>query len=63
VVTTGPFFITMANKLLAMAGFVALGLSPSFIDWKQSPEYRHLFILYYVVAVAFIFAGLDGWRG
>jgi len=52
----------MANKLLAIAGFIVLGLSPSFLDWKQSPEYRHLFILYYVIAVVLIFAGLDGWR-
>ena len=44
-----------------MVGFIALGLSPSFIDWKQSPEYRHQFIIYYIVAFILVFAGLDGW--
>jgi len=51
----------MANKLLAMAGFLLFALSPSFVDWQQSPELRHQFILYYIIAFILVFAGLDGW--
>jgi hypothetical protein len=53
----------MANKLLAMAGFLLFALSPSFIDWEQSPERRSQFILYYLFAGILVYAGLDGWRG
>lgn len=46
------------RKLLAMAGFVVLGLSPSFEDWKQSPEDRGKMLAYYGVGLAFIWLGL-----
>jgi hypothetical protein len=46
------------NKLAAIAGFVILGLSPSFLDWQESPEKRHLILGYYAVAVALIWFGL-----
>ena len=48
-------------KLIAMIGFLILGLSPSFEDFKQSPEDRGKMIAYYFVAFAFIWFGLDGW--
>lgn len=42
----------------ALAGFLVLGLSPSFIDWQQSPEKRKQFYLYYGVALALIWYGI-----
>lgn len=44
--------------LLALAGLLLLGLSPSFIDWQQSPELRYQFIAYYVVAMVLVYYGL-----
>jgi hypothetical protein len=49
------------HKLLAVAGFIVLGLSPSFLDWKENPEERSKIVTYYAVAAALIFVGLDGW--
>jgi hypothetical protein len=49
------------RKALAVAGFVVLGLSPSFEDWKQSPEDRGKMVAFYAVAVALIWCGIfDG---
>ncbi len=50
------------NKLMAMAGFLALALSPSFIDWQQEEGGRrgHI-IIYYVIAMALVYAGLWGY--
>ena len=49
------------RKLLAMIGFVLLGLSPSFIDWEQSPEKRGQMVAFYGVALVLIYFGLfDG---
>ena len=44
----------------ALAGFIILGLSPSFMDWKQSPDSRShaQFIGYYGLAVALIYYGV-----
>lgn len=47
-------------KILALLGFLALGLSPSFVDWEQSPEYHWQFVAYYGVALGLIAAGLWG---
>lgn len=50
------------DKLLALSGFLALGLSPSFIDWRQSEGGdRKLIIAYYAVAIFLIYAGLWGY--
>jgi hypothetical protein len=51
----------MIRKLLAMAGFVVLGLSPSFIDWDQEPEKRGSMIGFYAVGLSLIWIGL--WDG
>jgi hypothetical protein len=61
----GTFFVgnLMGSKLLAVTGFLALALSPSFVDYQQSPELRWQIGLYYVVGIALIWAGLDGWAG
>jgi hypothetical protein len=42
----------------ALAGFVILGLSPSFVDWQQSPEKRRQMVAFYVVAIALIWYGV-----
>lgn len=46
------------RKLLAVAGFIVLGLSPSFVDWQQSPEKRKQIILFYGAGIALFWAGL-----
>jgi hypothetical protein len=47
-----------ARKAAAIAGFVVLGLSPSFVDWQQEPDKRAQMIAFYVVGVALIYMGL-----
>lgn len=46
------------SDLAAVAGFVALGLSPSFVDWQTSPEKRGAIVAFYVVAVGLLYFGL-----
>jgi len=46
------------RKLIATVGFIALGLSPSYVDWQQSPEKRKSILIYYGVAVGLLWAGL-----
>jgi hypothetical protein len=46
------------QKLLAVLGFVVLGLSPSFEDWLQSPEDRPKMLAFYGVGIALIWLGL-----
>ena len=43
----------------AIAGFVALGLSPSFVDWQQSPDKRGDMVLFYAIGIGLIFYGLE----
>jgi len=52
--------VNEGRKLLGMAGFVILGLSPSFVDWFQSPERRTQMVAFYVVGLALIWFGLFG---
>ena len=49
---------------MALAGFLALALSPSFIDWQQeaSNGRRGEIIIYYVVALALVYGGLWGYN-
>jgi hypothetical protein len=42
----------------AMIGFLLLGLSPSFIDWEQSPGQRGQIAAYYAVALLLLYWGL-----
>jgi hypothetical protein len=51
-----------ARTVAGMAGFVALGLSPSFVDWEQAPEKRVQIIVFYVVALALIWFGVFSGR-
>ncbi len=45
------------RKAMALAGFMILGLSPSFVDWEQSPEKRWQVIAYYAAALPLIYFG------
>lgn len=46
------------RTLAALAGFVVLGLSPSFVDWQQSPDERGKILAFYAVGLALIYAGV-----
>lgn len=46
------------KQATGLAGFIVLGLSPSYIDWAQSPEKRKGMIAFYVVAVGLIYYGV-----
>lgn len=46
------------KKAAALAGFVVLGLSPSFVDWEQSPEKRKQIIFFYAVGLSLVYFGL-----
>lgn len=48
----------MNKKAAALAGFVILGLSPSFVDWQTEPDKRAQMVAFYVVAVALIYYGV-----
>jgi hypothetical protein len=48
------------RKVMAILGFLALALSPSFVDVQQSPELRPQMFVYYAVAIILIWFGLDG---
>ncbi len=42
----------------ALGGFVLLGLSPSFVDWQQSPEKRTQIVAFYAAALLLIYVGV-----
>lgn len=46
------------RKAAALGGFVVLGLSPSFVDWTDSPEKRGQMIAFYILAMALIYFGV-----
>lgn len=46
------------KKLLALAGFVVLGLSPSFVDWQQSPDERVKILAFYAVGLTLVYVGV-----
>lgn len=45
------------RKLLALTGFVVLGLSPSFVDWQESPERRPRMVVFYAVGLLLVYVG------
>lgn len=47
-----------SKKASALAGLVILGLSPSFVDWQESPDKRTQMVAFYVVAGVLIYYGL-----
>lgn len=46
-----------AKTLLALAGFVVLGLSPSFVDWQQSPDERPKIVAFYAAGLFLVYIG------
>lgn len=49
----------MNGKTLAgLAGFVVLGLSPSFIDWQEEPGKRWQILTFYGVGLLLIWFGV-----
>ena len=42
----------------AFAGFLLLGLSPSFIDWGENPSRRGEMVAYYAAALLLIYLGV-----
>lgn len=46
------------RQVAALAGFVILGLSPSFVDWQEAPEKRPQMVGFYLAAGALIFYGV-----
>lgn len=47
-----------SRKLAALAGFIVLGMSPSFVDWQQSPDKRKQMVLFYAVGLALVYYGV-----
>ncbi len=50
--------LTPGRKILATGAFLTLALSPSFLDWQQSPEKRRQFIAFYGAALTMFWFGL-----
>ena len=50
--------ISSNRKIVAMLGFVIMGLSPAFVDWSQSPEKRAKRLAFYAVGLTFVYVGL-----
>lgn len=46
------------QKTAALGGFVGLLLSPSFVDWEQSPELRKQIAIYYSITLGLLYFGL-----
>lgn len=46
------------KALPAMGGFIVLGLSPSFVDWEQSPDKRKQMYIFYAIGLTLIYIGL-----
>ncbi len=51
----------IVQKLALIAAFIVVGLSPSFIDFQQSPQLRGQALLYYGIGAALLVIGL--WDG
>lgn len=47
-----------ARQVSALSGFIVLGLSPSFVDWEQSPKKRWQILLFYGLGLILIWFGL-----
>ena len=46
-----------SKKGAALVGFVIMGLSPSFVDWQQSPDKRGRMLLFYAVGLSLVYYG------
>lgn len=45
------------KTFVALVGFVVLGLSPSFVDWQQSPQERPKMVAFYAVGLYLVYLG------
>lgn len=50
--------LPVRKKAAAMASFVILGLSPTYLEWKQQPDKRPQIVVYYLVAGGLFYYGL-----
>ena len=41
-----------------LAGFVVLGLSPSFVDWQTDPDKRKQIVVFYAVGLVLVWLGV-----
>jgi hypothetical protein len=46
------------RRLAAVGGFIVLGLSPSFVDWQETPSKRPQMVAFYLVGILLIWYGL-----
>lgn len=46
------------KQATALLGFVVLGMSPSFVDWQESPGKRSQMVAFYAVALVLIYIGV-----
>lgn len=46
------------KTISGLLGFVVLGLSPSFVDWQESPGKRKQIIVFYAIGVFLIWFGV-----
>ena len=46
------------KKASALVGFIVLGLSPSFVDWQQSPDEHAKILAFYAVGLGLVYYGL-----
>lgn len=53
-----PRKLTASRKISAVAGFLFLGLSPTYIEWQEHPERRVQIAGYYAVAVTLFYYGM-----
>lgn len=51
------------HKVAAVGGFVGLLLSPSFVDYQQSPEKRKEIVAYYSATLVLLYFGLLSTNG
>lgn len=50
--------MSVDRKAAALIGFVVMGLSPSFVDWQESPDKRAKMLAFYGVGLALVYYGL-----
>lgn len=46
------------RKAAALASFIILGLSPTYLEWQQQPQKRKQIIMYYTLAGGLFYYGL-----
>ena len=46
------------KKIGAMIGFIVLGMSPSFLDWQQSPDKHKQVLIFYALGLGLVYYGL-----